>query len=674
MKPISILIILFIVTLGFGQSGMTNYGNIHIHSNENLVIHTQNDLNANTSTLHSTERTTPIGRYIFANNSSWINANDSNYIDGYSLYTGSDGFIFPTGDNQVFRPFAKKGITNNIAGAYFYANPSIAITSDPIGSDYPPLPQGGPFEISILSSELLAVSSIEYWDITGDQSTQITLTWNTTSEIIGLTANSLDRLTIVGWRNGRWEEIQSTIDPFIIETSSSTYQYSSNNSTISAGSITSSTIIPDDYAVITLGALRCKKNQVIVQQSLINPSLCRNNDGRITWSGFAPSINYTINFLFNNNSINKTEKSDANGNLQLTDLGAGDYLSVTVNDGICIRNLSDFKITDDLLLDSDMDNLTDCEEVDLGSDPYNPCSPNPLGNLDADCDGDNIRNRDDCQPLATKALSTYDCDEKVLQLDVTYDQESWLNNITTKFKWYDSDPDATPSTARLLSEERDPKFKDLEKGIYNFYVTVEFEGCPTVGKNNIPVEIEDLSSIADDEYTFDFIRDTVYLLNLVRNDQITLDNNRLFIQNLPNDATVTANLDGTVSFVPRSGFAGEITFTYVVCNLSCIDDCNDATVTINILTPDCEFIPNGFSPNGDGINDVLEITCLEKHPGSSLTVFNRWGDEVYGSIDYRNNWDGTWNGKSLPSGTYYYVLKVKARQNSNFYGYIYIQH
>lgn len=70
-------------------------------------------------------------------------------------------------------------------------------------------------------------------------------------------------------------------------------------------------------------------------------------------------------------------------------------------------------------------------------------------------------------------------------------------------------------------------------------------------------------------------------------------------------------------------------------------------------------IPNVFTPNGDGINDRWEIQYLESYPGVTVDIFNRYGSLVYHSLGYSRAWDGTYNGKPLPAGTYYYVINPK---------------
>jgi gliding motility-associated-like protein len=68
-------------------------------------------------------------------------------------------------------------------------------------------------------------------------------------------------------------------------------------------------------------------------------------------------------------------------------------------------------------------------------------------------------------------------------------------------------------------------------------------------------------------------------------------------------------------------------------------------------------VPNVFSPNSDGFNDFFTIPGLPI--GSSLHVFNRWGNEVFNSDNYLNNWDGkTSTGIDVSDGIYFYVINT----------------
>jgi gliding motility-associated-like protein len=83
---------------------------------------------------------------------------------------------------------------------------------------------------------------------------------------------------------------------------------------------------------------------------------------------------------------------------------------------------------------------------------------------------------------------------------------------------------------------------------------------------------------------------------------------------------------------------------------------NSDTVTVFIIP---EFNPNnGFTPNGDGVNDVWVIGDLTDYPDIEVNIFNRWGQQLFSSKGYSDPWDGKHNGKDLPVGTYYYVIDL----------------
>lgn len=80
-------------------------------------------------------------------------------------------------------------------------------------------------------------------------------------------------------------------------------------------------------------------------------------------------------------------------------------------------------------------------------------------------------------------------------------------------------------------------------------------------------------------------------------------------------------------------------------------------------------IPNTFTPNGDGVNDVWNINDLLNYPGATVNVYTRNGDKVFTSNGYQTAWDGTFNGTPLPFGTYYYIVN-STFENLSFSGYI----
>jgi gliding motility-associated-like protein len=75
------------------------------------------------------------------------------------------------------------------------------------------------------------------------------------------------------------------------------------------------------------------------------------------------------------------------------------------------------------------------------------------------------------------------------------------------------------------------------------------------------------------------------------------------------------------------------------------------------------FIPNAFSPDGDGINDNFNISYNNNpFPISHcvLHIFNRWGEEIFQSDDITQGWDGKKNGKDCPGGVYVYKIVFSA--------------
>ncbi|MES2827008.1 MAG: gliding motility-associated C-terminal domain-containing protein [Bacteroidota bacterium] len=81
-------------------------------------------------------------------------------------------------------------------------------------------------------------------------------------------------------------------------------------------------------------------------------------------------------------------------------------------------------------------------------------------------------------------------------------------------------------------------------------------------------------------------------------------------------------------------------------------------------------IPNVFTPNGDGINDVLAIPGLDTYKQSILTIYNRNGQSIFTSLAHQKPWDGTHSGKPLPVGIYYYVIELNDFEHRRLSGYI----
>ena len=81
-------------------------------------------------------------------------------------------------------------------------------------------------------------------------------------------------------------------------------------------------------------------------------------------------------------------------------------------------------------------------------------------------------------------------------------------------------------------------------------------------------------------------------------------------------------------------------------------------ITVTIAPP--IIVYTGFSPNADGINDYWTLKGIERFPNCQIEVFDRWGQSIYKNVSYAKPWDGTHDGKYLPTGAYYYIIELNS--------------
>ena len=124
--------------------------------------------------------------------------------------------------------------------------------------------------------------------------------------------------------------------------------------------------------------------------------------------------------------------------------------------------------------------------------------------------------------------------------------------------------------------------------------------------------------------------------------------------------------NGKVNYTPRRGFTGIDTLRVI----RCVEGiCDVVTYIIDVKPPLVVAIPNYFSPNGDGINDVWNLDdLLVSYPQLKVMIYNRWGNIIwrstgpYGlSTSGRNVWYGQAEGSqnNVPDGVYYYLLDLE---------------
>ncbi|MEM1118818.1 MAG: gliding motility-associated C-terminal domain-containing protein [Bacteroidota bacterium] len=127
-------------------------------------------------------------------------------------------------------------------------------------------------------------------------------------------------------------------------------------------------------------------------------------------------------------------------------------------------------------------------------------------------------------------------------------------------------------------------------------------------------------------------------------------------------AGILSGIDGETDecfgYVPNADFIGKDFFCLELCN----GEFCDTTLVEVTVNPEGLVFHTGFSPNGDGINDVFTIKNIESYPDNNVLIYNRWGNRIFGMENYTNEegtaWDGTFEDGLSPDGVYFYVIKI----------------
>jgi len=150
-------------------------------------------------------------------------------------------------------------------------------------------------------------------------------------------------------------------------------------------------------------------------------------------------------------------------------------------------------------------------------------------------------------------------------------------------------------------------------------------------------------------------------INAMNNDydaKNDLDTASLKILTKAEYGDVTISKAGVFVYAPFKNHTGRDKFYYRICDKCNL--CDTAMVNVDLRDPPI-YLPEGISPNGDGLNDRFVIKGLEAYEKSSLTIFGRDGVTIYKNDDYQNDWTGLQNTRNhsaipVPPGTYYYLL------------------
>jgi gliding motility-associated-like protein len=113
--------------------------------------------------------------------------------------------------------------------------------------------------------------------------------------------------------------------------------------------------------------------------------------------------------------------------------------------------------------------------------------------------------------------------------------------------------------------------------------------------------------------------------------------------------------DDSTSSNPDVEVLSDITYFVTVTDTNGCVNTDDIFVR---LIPEISY-PSGFSPNADGVNDEWTINQVEQYPNCEVEIYSRWGILLFKSPPgYTEKWDGQFNNKNLPVGTYYYIIEL----------------
>jgi gliding motility-associated-like protein len=213
----------------------------------------------------------------------------------------------------------------------------------------------------------------------------------------------------------------------------------------------------------------------------------------------------------------------------------------------------------------------------------------------------------------------------------------------------------------VLSDDADPHAEviGLPSGMYVLNWTLSYASCTNYSMDSVTISVLVSPETFPDTIEVPFGQTKDFLVTL--NDLLSASPFTFQIIMNPQRGNALHVGNGLLRYTPNIGFVGTDMLIYRICSTDCPEECSESVVILRVGNEDDCFVPSLFTPNEDGINDRLIVPCLEtsRFPQNKIIIFNEWGDVVYTASPYQNDWDGTVSGKSLPVGTYFYIMDFK---------------
>jgi gliding motility-associated-like protein len=232
-------------------------------------------------------------------------------------------------------------------------------------------------------------------------------------------------------------------------------------------------------------------------------------------------------------------------------------------------------------------------------------------------------------------LSLVASNDTIVCVGTTAQLNAVTNSVNTTYSW-------TPPTGLSNPNIANPLATVTANTVYT--VTARLNGCTRTDQVVVTTKPLPLVNAGPDKL-------------IVSGDEVMLNGsgiaNPVSIAWTPNTAITGAN-----TYTPLVKPTTTTTYTLSVRdNSNCVGTDN---VVVTVL-PYCINVMNAFTPNGDGQNDRWLVVnnggvCTKQ---ISVSVFNRYGNQVYKNDNYNNDWTGIYDGKPVPDGTYYYVVTYR---------------
>ena len=289
--------------------------------------------------------------------------------------------------------------------------------------------------------------------------------------------------------------------------------------------------------------------------------------------------------------------------------------------------------------DTDMDGLPDYQDVDSDNDGISDLIESGLdANLDSDNDGvlDDVSDADGDGMMDTVDINSGGTIGDIPDTD---------NDTIPDYQDADSDNDGVNDVVEVGGQDADGDGQ-IDSGDLLNTIDTDDDGIPDYldpddDNDGILTEDEDINNDGD-----------------IVNDDTDNDG-------VPNYLDIDDDNDGVLSINENSG------------------DCDGDLIPDHLDATDCNLIPEGFSPNGDGVNDEFVIPLLSQYPNFSIEIYSRYGRKVYKYENKNSTNPSWWNGyanvsltfnrdEMVPVGSYFYVTSLNDQNNRQYTGWVYV--